>query len=860
MLGKRMITALLLAMFLLFLLSFAAAQSKQTIEKIEIRGNHRIPEDTIFYYIINRPGDIYDENKVLRDFRALHKTNLFKNIKVDVADGETGKIVTFILEEKPIIRSIDYEGNKSFKKSDILDKFSEEKLGLTVDSPYEPTKIKKAEQIIKNLLILNGRPLGNVKTVVEDIPPNSVKILFQMDEGEKVRIGKIRFEGNTVFSEKKLKKTLQLDKERGIMSIFKGTDKYHHDKLLYDLEENVKSLYQERGYLDMKYAEPRIEIGEGPRGFLPLFRKTKKQFFITIPIDEGPQYRIKAIKFDGNTLFKSEQLQMHFNLQPGGIANYKAVKDGMESVKKLYGLFGYIDFDMAPIVDYDKKNLTVDITFNIDQGQQYRVDKIEFFGNTRTRDKVLRREFRLVEQEMFSQALLDISVQRLNQLGLFDRIEEDDYEIKRKPDEALVDINVTVQEKGQQSIGLTGGISGYQGSFIGLNYSTNNFLGYGDKLTFDAMFGTRMVNFMFSFQDPYFLDTRTLFGFSIYKRRYRYDVNDYTYYYQQDARQLYVQKTAGFNVTLGRPLSLFWRYYVTYEFQDISFPLGDIDDSYRSLVEYQLWGVNPGLPLDQALDGLHRSTITVRLSYNSTDDFFFPTRGQEISVGCAFSGGLLMGDYNMINPSIDYKAFVRDRLISGGRNVFGFHARSMFVTPFGDTLAVPFYERYFMGGDYDIRGFDIRGISPYGIVSTIQKDSQGVPLVDMETGLPLRFDGVQPLGGDLYMLGQMEYRIPVAGPVSLSLFADVGYCTIINKDRLGFSPDSTVYMLENTNKRIRSSTGVELQFMLPMINAPFRLIFAYNPNRMESEFSTRTQTFYYREPETNIQFTIGKSF
>ena len=157
------------------------AQSKQTIEKIEIRGNHRIPEDTIFYYIITRPGDIYDKNKVLRDFRALHKTNLFKNIKVDVADGETGKIVTFILEEKPIVRSIDYEGNKSFKKSDILDKFSEEKLGLTVDSPYEPTKIKKAEQIIKNLLILNGRPLGSVNTVVEDIPPNSVKILANFD-------------------------------------------------------------------------------------------------------------------------------------------------------------------------------------------------------------------------------------------------------------------------------------------------------------------------------------------------------------------------------------------------------------------------------------------------------------------------------------------------------------------------------------------------------------------------------------------------------------------------------------------------------------------------------------------------------
>jgi len=860
MLGQKTVVLLITSALLLTLAAWMPAQSRQSIEKIEIRGNHRIPQDTIFYYIQSRPGDVYDERKVLSDFQSLFKTNLFKDIKIDVTDGETGKIVTFIVDEKPIIRSIDYEGNKSFKTSDILDKFNEEKLGLTVDSPYEPTKIKKAERLIKGLLLTNGRPLGNVTSVVEEIPPNSVKITFQIDEGEKVRIGKILFEGNTVFDDGKLRDALKLNKERGIMSIFRGTDKYHNDKLLYDLEENVKALYQEYGYLDMKYGQPRVEIVEGPRGFLPLFRKTKKQFYLTIPIDEGSQYKIKEVKFDGNTLFKDEQLRGHFNLNRGDVANFKAIKDGMESLKKMYGLFGYIDFDIAPIVDYDKKNLDVAITFTIDQGKQYRVDKIEFFGNTRTRDKVLRREFRLYEQEVFSQALLDVSVQRLNQLGLFEKIEEDDYEIKRNPEEGMVDINVTVQERGQQSIGLTGGISGYQGSFIGLNYSTNNFLGYGDKLSFDAIFGTRLVNFMFSFQDPYFLDTNTLFGFSVYNRRYSYDVNDYSYFYTEDARDLYVQKTIGFSVTLGRPLSLFWRYYLTYEFQNISFPLSDIDEDYRYLVEYQLWGVNPGLPLDEALSGLHRSQVTARLAYNSTDDYFFPTRGQEIAIGFSVSGGILQGDFNLMSPTADYKVFLKDKLFSGGRHVWAFHARSMFVVPFGDTLAVPFYERFFMGGDWDMRGFDIRGISPYGIVSTIQKDNQGIPILDTETGLPLRSDIVQPLGGDLYGLAQAEYRIPLVGPVTMSVFGDIGMTTITQFDKLGFSPDSNVYLLKDTNREYRVSTGIELQFMLPMINAPFRLIFAYNPVRMTREFRLRDRTIFYEEPERNVQFTIGKSF
>lgn len=854
--GSRLLCAAILA-----LVACAAipAQSKDMIEKVEVRGNHRIPQDTIFYYVMSRPGDVYSSDKVLQDFNALYKTNLFKNVKIDVTDGETGKIVTFIVDEKPIIRSIDYEGIKSFKKSDILDKFSEEKLGLTVDSPFEPTKIKKAEKIITNLLILNGRPLGTIQTVAEDIPPNSVKIVFKITEGEKVRIGKIRFTGNTVFDNGDLRGALKLDKERGMISMFKGTDKYHHDKLLYDLEENVKSLYQERGYLEMKYGEPAVKIEEGPRGFIPLLRKTKKQFFITIPIDEGPQYRVNAVAFEGNTLFKSEQLERIIGLKKGEIANFKAVKKGMENIKKLYGMYGYIDFDISPTTKNDQKNLLVDIAFNIEQGKQYRVNQIEFFGNTRTRDKVLRREFSLVEQEIFSQSLLDISIQRLNQLGLFEKIEEKDYEIKRNPDEAMVDLNLTVQEKGQQSIGLTGGVSGYQGSFVGINYSTNNFLGYGDRMSLDAIFGTRMINFSFSFTDPYFLDTSTLFGFSVFKRRYRYDVNDYTGYYTSDTRQLYTQNTTGFNVTFGRPLTLFWRYYLTYELQNISFPLDDINTDYLYLVESQLFGINPGLPLEEALAGLIRSQVTLRLEYNSTDDYFFPTRGREVSLGASMSGGPLQGDFNMFEPSAEAKFYFRDPLLFKGRNVWAFHARALFVMPFKNTVAIPFFERYFMGGETDIRGFDIRGISPYAVLSTLQKVN-GEPLIDPDTGLPLRQDLIQPIGGDLSLLGQAEYRIPIVGPVSLSLFADVGLSTITQYHKLGFSEDTQIYLLNSTNGKLRSSTGVEVQFMLPMINAPFRLIFAYNPNTMSQVFSTKDYTFNYKEPKRNVQFTIGKSF
>ncbi len=848
-------------LFLLFLFMFTFLLSVK-IEKIVIKGNQRIPKSTVLYYISLREGDEYDQKTIEKDFMSLYKTGLFSDIKVDVEDGKGGKVVYFILKEKPIIRSIEYVGLKSVKKSDILDEFSKEKLGLTVDSPYDPTKIKKAEDIIKNLLILNGRPLCKIDTRIEKIPPNSVKIIFNIKEGEKVRIGKIHFVGNKVFSERKLKRTLKLTKERGFISIFKGTDKYHHDRLLYDLEENVKSLYQQYGYLDMKYGEPIVKIKEGPRGFIPFFRKTKKQFYITIPIDEGPQYKIDSISFEGNTLFKSSYFKKLLGLKKGDIANFKRVKDGIEDIKKVYEMYGYMDVSITPQTTFDRRNHTVKIKFVVNQGKQYRVNKIEFFGNTKTHDKVLRREFRLIEQDVFSKPLLDLSIQRINQLGLFEKITDKDYEIRKNPDEATVDIDVHVKEKGQQSIGFTGGISGYQGSFFGLNYTTNNFLGYGDSMTFDATFGTRMVDFTFSFTDPYFLDTNTLFGFSVFNRRYDFNVNDYTYFYSENAEQLYRRKSTGFSITIGRYFKGFWKYTITYRFQNFSFPLDSMNPDYKYLVESQIYWMNPGLPIDKALSGLKRSEITPILSYNSTDDFFFPTKGTDFSAGVSIAGGFLQGDFNIYSPFIEYKHYLKDRWLSGGRNVLAFRFRTRFVSTFGDTKAIPFFDRYFLGGEYDMRGFDIRGISPYAIISSLIKDNQGNVVYDPDTGLPERKNVIQPIGGDWSTLFSFEYRIPLVGPITLVSFFDSGMTTVVQHDKLGFSPDTRIFLINDTNRKIRSSTGFEFQFMMPMINAPFRLIFAYNVKRLKREFVIRDYgyVYHYREPKTTIQFSIGKSF
>ena len=394
--------------------AFAQQSQQPAIERVDIRGNRRVPEDTIRFYIQTRPGDPYDEARLELDLRALYKANFFESIEVDERDGDIGKIITFILKEKPLIRSIEYVGNKSFTESNILDHFKERKVGLTVDSQYDPAKIRAAERALKELLDRNGKPLGTVRTEIENIPPASVRVRFIIDEGAKVRVGKIRFIGNKIYKDGELKDALKLTKERGLFTIFKGTDKYFQAKLEADIEMNLKAYYKERGYMQVQVGTPMVRIFEGPRGVIPMFRKTKQQFILEIPIDAGDQYRVGELTLKDCDPFKCEALVKAFGLNKGDVVNFKKIKDTLEQMKKWYGNLGYIDWNYLPEQNFDPKAKTMDLSFTFQPGKQFTVHRIYFTGNTKTRDKVLRREFALEEGKVFSTAALDLSVLRLN--------------------------------------------------------------------------------------------------------------------------------------------------------------------------------------------------------------------------------------------------------------------------------------------------------------------------------------------------------------------------------------------------------------------------------------------------------------
>ena len=845
----------------------AQAQSPpQRVEEIRVVGNRRIPESTILYYVQSKENDPYNEQQVLRDYRNLLNTNFFSDARVLLEEGETGYIVIFEVTERPLIRAIEYEGMKSFKESDVLEKFRDNKVGMTVDSPFDESKLPSARKAIRLLLDLNGKPLGTVEISVEPITSSSVKVVFKLDEGPKVRIGKIQFEGNTVLSDDDLRGALELNKERGPIVMFKGQDKYIADKLDYDVQVNLMAKYRERGYIMAKAGSAKVEIVEGPRGPLYLFRKTKQQYYITIPIEEGEQYSVGKFEVAGVQTFDQEVVKRGFNIQEGSIVNYTRLKESTDKLKELYSTLGFLDMDARPDIQPHPDQRTVDINVSVVEGKRYLVNQINFAGNTKTRDKVLRREFLLEEKMEFNGQLLDISVRRLNQLGFFEMIEEKDYEVIKRPAEGEVDILVKVKERSQQSIGVTGGVSGYSGGFFGINYSTNNFRGRGERIDVQILTGTRSSNFMFSYTQPYFLDTKTTLGLSVFSQRYRFDT--YTLYFglvgPDNNIPLYTRRSTGFTLSGSRPLGRWMRAGLSYSLQNIK--IDNVNEIFGDFAFNQLIGFVPGGSIEDAKQGIIRSEVTPSLIYNSKNAFFTATDGSQLTLEMPIAGGILGGDFNLIRPYVEYQFFRPDRFLSGGRNSFAVRARLMHIVPFGnlpsgDPMTAPFFERIFSGGEFTLRGFDIRSVSPWAFTRSAIVDPGGNPIIDPGTGLPAITEQLIPVGGDTSAILTGEYRVPIVGPLQVSGFVDFGTATILRKDNLTlFGPSTYIDLLDRTNNVWRMSTGAEVQFLLPVINQPFRLIFAYNPMRLDTDVVVGGIRFPLREPESNVKFTVGYNF
>ncbi|HMD77048.1 MAG TPA: outer membrane protein assembly factor BamA [Terracidiphilus sp.] len=881
---------IMLLLALVFTAGTALAQQPLTIDSIRVIGNRRIPKETVLARLFSHPGDTYDPISIERDFNSLWNTGYFEDLRIEREDSEKGIILNIFVREKPTIREINYKGLNAVSVSDVLDRFKKEKVALSVESQYDPTKIMRAVTVLKDILSEHGHQFATIKPEVKTIPPASVQVNFNVKEGPTVKVGQIKFTGNQHLSGLLLRRSMKNLRPIGIpySLIFENlfAQAFDASKLEEDTER-VRQAYRDKGYYNAAVEEPRTQIrDEGGLNWFTFRPNKGKRIDILMPIEEGDRYRLGTITFTGNkAVSNAKALRATFAVKDGDWFNATLVGKGLENLKKAYGQLGYINFGAIPKPVFDDQKKTVSLEIDIDEGKPFYISRIEFEGNTITRDRVIRRELMVDEGNVYNSQLWEYSLLRLNQLEYFEPLKVDqDSEAHQDAEAGTVELLLKVKEKGKNQIGINGGVSGLSGAFLGVNYQTNNFLGLGETLSLQGNIGNVARTFMFGFSQPYIRNRPLNIGFQLFNSKQDYNAaKNYETAKgtsanltaaQQSLTQNYNQSSKGTNVSVSYPLKrhAFQRVGFTYSLNKSSITAF----STASQTFFQTISFRSGIQGADALQGIVNSSASFTYIYNTINNPLRPRNGKEYTVAFQVSG--IGGNLRYFSPMVAYKRFMPIHylmLSPNGRNVLGLRAQLAYVQGFGGDVAPP-NNRFYTGGEGDLRGFDIRGATPYGYVPnrvTVQltnPDGSCVPRdpTNPEDNqciqVPLPVYGIASIGGDTNLTANAEYRIPIAGPVTFSFFDDFGIDTVLNKGQLKQSPEGfasltaplygcpvynngscqggipgsqvgfqpNIRPISGTNFVPRMSTGAELSVIMPVINAPMRIYYAYNPLRL----------------------------
>lgn len=881
--------AKILALLLVILGSTCAIWAQSSVvSEIRVIGNRRIPKETILARMFTKIGDPYDPQTVERDFNSLWNTGYFENVQIDREDGPKGVILTVIVRERPTIREIKYTGLNAVSESDVLERFKKAKVPLTVESQYDPTKIKRAETVLKQLLGEHGHQFATIRTEVKTIPPASVSVNFIIKEGPTVKVGHIRFEGNKKVSSRVLRASMRNLRPIGIPhsiileNLFART--YDESKLEEDTER-VRRALQDRGYFRASVDQPLTHIrNQGGISIFTLRPRKGKVIDITMPIQEGERYRLGGITFTGNKAVNNiKALRGLFKLKDGDLFDATLIGKGLENMRKAYGELGYINFTAVPTPRVDEAKKLIFMNVDIDEGKPYYVSRIEFRGNTVTRDRVIRRELMIEEGQVYNSRLWELSLLRLNQLNYFSPLKADqDSEIHQDADNGTVDLLLKVKEKGKNSIGLNGGVSGLSGAFLGANYQTNNFLGLGETLSLQAALGDLQRNFTFGFTVPYVQNRPVSLGFQLTTQKTNYNATK-SYHAiagsnanfdaaQQSTIQNFNQTQTGLTVSASAPIRrTFKRVGATYSLNRSN--IQAFSPATTNL--FQFLNFRHGTTGQTALNGIITSQISLSYTYSTVGDPYRPRTGKSLNIVLQGSG--LGGNVSFINPTVEYKFFKPIHILHfspEGKNVFGYRLQASYIQGIAGLVAPPF-NRFFTGGENDLRGFDVRSATPYAFIPTkvlynltnadgslVPKDPTNPTLGSIQIPLPIY--ALSPVGGDTQITNTIEYRIPIAGPVTFALFNDTGLNMALNHSQLQENPQASATLnsglygcpyyvngacqggipfkfptrlgiVPGTNIVPRDSVGAYFSVLAPIINAPIQVYYAFNPSRLHQD-------------------------
>ena len=777
-----------------------------------------------------KPYNQAAEQTIIADHKRLWGTNFLDDLKIEAVDypfsnGVIGKIIVYELEERQRIKNTIYnEGTKVIDQSAVEEKLRELGITIRLDSFVDQATEKRVANVIRELMVAKGYQDAKVEPYYEALPggPKTVALKFKVTEGPKIKISNVDFVGNKVFSDRKIRGRMKTNKGGGFW-IFPGSSVYQEDKFEEDAEMIV-AYYRDRGYLQINVGEPTLkpirDSNDGKERFMTL----------EIPISEGQRYKVDQFDFAGNDKVPADVMRPLFKMKTGDYYNEKRLREGFQKIQEIYGAGGH--FEMTPYPEFKPEGDTVDITIRINEGKQYFINRITFQGNTTTRDSVIRRELRLYENSVYNTEALKYSVKRLNQLGYFKPLEDQkNITTEKTPGtDNKVDLTLKLEEQNRNQLSFGAGVSQYDGVFGQLSFSTANFMGRGETFTISMQTGARVSDYQVAFTEPFLFDRPITGSVDLHRR-------DIEYLYQ------FTQGSTGGNLTLGLPVANFSRMYFQYSYDRVyvrdlnqaffeseciftvegcqTIDFDNLTDQQRQLIEFSPY-------LKDALligEGGRRtiSKFTPTFSLNSIDNPITPTSGRRYTASLGLAG--LGGNTRYVNPTLEGTWFLRHT----SKTSLGLRGQLEYIRPYGTSSPLPIFERLVLGGGYSVRGYDLRSIGPQ----------------DPRSGIVI--------GGNKSLLFNAEYLISVGGPVRLILFYDAGQVQDTGH-RFTFGGRTDADGLYRPG--FITSTGAEIRFFMPVLNVPFRLIFASNPQRKGVlNYSTGQEEKAFR-----FRFDVGSTF
>lgn len=725
------------------------APSAQTIRSIAVVGNQRLEADTIRSYVRLRVGQSYTRATLDQALKDLYETELFA--EAQITDNEGALVIQ--IKENPVINRVILEGNKKLKE----DKLRPE-IKMQPRQIYTRSKVRADVARILELYKRQGRYAATVEPKLVQLDQNRVDVVFEIQEGAKSKVRQINIIGNEKFSDGELRGEMAT-KQASLTTLLSGNTSYDPDRMAYD-QQKLRQFYLTQGYADFSVVSAVAEL-----------TSDKQDFIITYVVEEGERYKFGKIDVESDLRdFRPEMLKNMLPMKTDQWYDAKLVEDTVDRLTETAGTFGYAFADINPQFRPNREDKTMDITFKVGESPRVYVERIDVNGNTLTKDKVVRREFRLNEGDAFNTFAVKRSENRINSLGYF----QDDLKIEQKPGSApdRIVLEANVEEKSTGELQLSAGFSSVENFLLQGSIRQRNFRGMGQILSASVNWSSYSKSAEIGFTEPYLFDKNIALSASVYRR----DTNSFSYISSNDRQTTYEMTQTGFALRLGVPLTEFLTFQGRYTFDYNKVGLGS---------QYYFGGeCDPfvaGRYLCDALGKRVTSMLGYTLAYDARDNSLRPTRGHSVALSQDFAG--LGGDVKYLRTSLNANKYWN----LGSNFIFSLSAEGGYMHPFeksrGEGIdAIRLNDRWFLG-EPQMRGFDIRGIGPRVLrYYAGGGDSYGIDITDPKNpifNLDRKNAADDALGGRVYYLGRAELEIPFGSAgksmgLRPSIFADIG--------------------------------------------------------------------------------------